>query len=110
MYSSVRSGATTENLNILKERLSTIDVSVVAEVGSMNLTVRDVLNLRGGDVIRFPDVRTTDPMTVKIGNRRKFLCRPGVVRNKMAVQITEKLEEISREEFEELVAEEGEEV
>jgi flagellar motor switch protein FliM len=110
MYSSVRSGATTENLNILKERLSTIDVSVVAEVGSMNLTVRDVLSLRAGDVIRFPDVRTTDPMTVKIGNRRKFLCRPGVVRNKLSVQITEKLEEISREEFEELVAEEGEEV
>jgi flagellar motor switch protein FliM len=76
----------------------------------MNLTVRDVLSLRAGDVIRFPDVRTTDPMTVKIGNRKKFRCRPGITRNKLAVQITEKLEEISREEFEELVAEEGEEV
>jgi len=109
MYSSVRSGATTENLNILKDRLSNIDVSVVAEVGSMQLTVRDVLSLNSGDVIRFPNVRVKDPMVIKIGNRPKFLCRPGIVSNKVSVQIIEKLEDISKDEFEELVAEEGEE-
>ena len=103
-YSSVRRGATTENLNILKERLSNIAVTIVAEIGSMQLTVRDVLSLRAGDVIRLPDVRTSDNMSVSVGNQRKFLARPGVVGNKLAVQITEKLDEPKAEEFEELSA------
>ncbi len=107
-YSSVRRGTTTENLNILRERLSSIEVPVVAEIGSMNLTVRDVLALSMGDVIRLSNVRTRDPMDLKVGNKPKFQCRPGVVGNKLAVQITEKLEDLSKEDFEELAAE-GEE-
>ena len=102
MYSTVRSGTTTENMNILKDRLSTIAVSVVAEIGSMDLTVRDVMSLRQGDIIRLQNVRVGDPMVLNIGNRKKFLCRPGMVGTKMAVQITAKLEDITKEEFEEL--------
>ncbi len=105
MYSSVRSGSTTENLNILKERLSTVEITVIAEIGSMNLTVRDVLSLQKGDVIRLSNVRINDPMVLKVGNRDKFLCRPGIVGNKIAVQITKKLEEMSKGEIEELTAE-----
>jgi len=108
MYSSIRRGATTENLNIIRERLSTIEVTVVAEIGQMDLTVRDVLSLRAGDVIRFPNVRVNDPMVLKVGNRPKFQCKPGQVGNKMAVQIIKKLEDIEQEDFEELVVE-GEE-
>ncbi len=106
-YSSVRRGTTTENLNILRERLSTVEVTLIAEIGSMNLTVRDVLALRVGDIIRLDNVRVDDPMVLKIGDRKKFLCRPGVVGNKLAVQVTKKLEGLE-EEFEELTAE-GEE-
>ena len=47
-------------------------------------------------------------MVLKIGNMTKFMCRPGLVGSKVAVQITEQLEEINSEEFEELAAE-GEE-
>jgi len=108
MYSSVRSGGTTENLNTLKERLASIGIAVVAEIGSMNLHVRDVLSLQPGDTIRLPNTRTSDEMVVKIGNRAKFMCKPGVVGSKVAVQITKKLEDVSKEEFEELAVE-GEE-
>jgi flagellar motor switch protein FliM len=108
MYSSVRKGTTTENLNILRERLAKVAVALLAEIGTMDLTVRDVLNLRGGDVIRLPNTRVGDPLVLKIGNREKFLCRPGTVGNKYAVQITKKLEEIEQADFEELTAE-GEE-
>ncbi len=107
-YSSVRRGATTENLNILRDRLSTIGVSLVAEVGSMDLPVRDVLSLTPGDIIRLQNTRVNDPMTLNIGNRPKFECRPGVVGSKVAVQITKKLEDIQQEDFEELSVE-GEE-
>ncbi|TVR32226.1 MAG: flagellar motor switch protein FliM [Spirochaetaceae bacterium] len=107
-YSSVRRGTTTENLNILRDRLSTIEVALVAEIGAMDLTVRDVLSLRGGDVIRLQNTRTSDPMVLKIGNRPKFLCKPGQVGSKLAVQIIDQLEDIEQEDFEELAAEEGE--
>ncbi|MDR1893273.1 MAG: flagellar motor switch protein FliM [Spirochaetales bacterium] len=108
MYSSVRSSGTTENLNTLKERLASIDVMVMAEIGSMNLQVKDVLALQRGDTIRLPNTRITDNMVVKVGSRPKFLCRPGVVGNKVAIQITSKLEDVNKEEFEELAVE-GEE-
>ena len=103
-YSSVRRGATTENLTILRDRLSTIAVNMVTEIGSMNLTVREVLAIRTGDVIRLADTRVGDPMVVAVGNKDKFLCRPGVVGNRVAVQVIKKIEEIDREEFEELTA------
>lgn len=104
-YSSVRRGTTTENLNILRERLSKIEVTIMAEIGSMNLTVNDVLSLRPGDLIRLYSVRVGDPMMLKIGDRKKFLCRPGMVGNKVAVQVTKQLEEVDKAEFEVLSTE-----
>ncbi|MBN2439839.1 MAG: flagellar motor switch protein FliM [Spirochaetales bacterium] len=104
-YSSVRRGTTTENLNILRDRLSTIEVPIVAEIGSINLKVRDVLALRIGDVIRLYSVRVGDPMVLRIGTRKKFLCRPGMVGNKLAIQIIQKLEQSERQDFEELSTE-----
>ncbi len=78
-YSSVRRGATTENLNILKEKLSSVEIPVIAEVGHISISVRDVLALRKGDVIRLHSVHVGDPMALDVGNKRKFLCRPGVI-------------------------------
>jgi flagellar motor switch protein FliM len=109
-YSSVRRGTTTENLNILRERLETVSVNIVAEIGSMMLKVKDVLALKKGDVIRLPNVRINDPMGLKIGDRKKFLCRPGIVGNKTAIQVIKKLEETKPEEFEELKVEGEEQV
>ena len=103
-YSSSRRSATTENLAVLRDRLSNVEIDMVAEIGSMNLAIRDVLNISPGDVIRLADTRVGDPMVIKVGNRRKFLCRPGVVGNKIAVKVIKKLEEMDREDFEELTA------
>src|SRR5512145_240567 len=104
-YSSVRRGATTENLNILKEKLSSVEIPVIAEIGHINIPVRDVLALRQGDVVRLYSVHVDDPMALNVGNKRKFLCRPGVIGKKMAVQIIKKLEDVGQEEFEELASE-----
>lgn len=107
-YSSVRRGATTENLNILRDRLATIAVPMVVEIGAMELLVRDVLSLSVGDVVRLPDSHIEDKMALRVGDRKKFWCKPGQIGSKLAVQVTGKIEEIETEEFEELVAEEGE--
>ena len=64
-----------------------------------------MLSLRAGDVVRLSNIRVGDPLTLSVGNRKKFYCQPGVVGKKMAVQITGKLEDISADDFEELSVE-----
>ncbi|GHT73110.1 flagellar motor switch protein FliM [Spirochaetia bacterium] len=101
-YSSVRRGTTTENLNILKEKLATVDVNVVAEVGRIQVPIKDVLSLQTGDVVRLSTVRVGDPFSLNIGNKKKYLCRPGVMGKKVAVQIVKRIAEFAENEFEEL--------
>ena len=104
-FSSVRRNTTTQYMAIIKDRLSTVEVDVVAEVGSLNVPVRDVLNLRVGDVVRLPNVRVDDPFRLSVGNKPKFWCQPGIIGKKAAVQILEKIEDITTDEFEELSSE-----
>jgi flagellar motor switch protein FliM len=104
-FSSVRRSSTTQYLGTLKEKLSSVDMDVVAEVGSIDLPIRDVLSLRVGDVIRLTNIRVGDPLTLSVGNKKKFYCQPGVVGKKMAVQITGKIEDIAADDFEELSVE-----
>lgn len=104
-YSAVRRGTTTENMRILRERLSGINIDVVAEIGRTNLSVQEVLSLRLGDVIRLPNVKVSDQMQLNIANRTKFLCKPGQLGKKVAVQIVKQLEDIDAGGFEELAAE-----
>ncbi len=104
-FSSVRRSSTTQYMGVLKEKLSTVDMDVVAEIGSINLPVRDVLNLRVGDVVRLTNVRVGDPFSLSVGNKKKFLCQAGVIGKKVAVQVLKKLADIEQEEFEELSVE-----
>jgi flagellar motor switch protein FliM len=104
-YSSARRAATNENLNTLKEKLSTVDITVVAEIGRISIPIKDVLSLRVGDVVRLYNVRVGDTFSLNIGNKKKYLCRPGIVGKKVAVQIIKKTEELEKEEFEELTSE-----
>ncbi|MDR2468282.1 MAG: flagellar motor switch protein FliM [Spirochaetaceae bacterium] len=108
-YSSARQAANTENVNVLKDKLYTVDVNVTAEIGKIQVPVRDVLSLRAGDVVQLYNVRVGDPFSVTIGNKTKFQCRPGVVGKKMAVQIIRKMADIEQEDLEEFVTD-GEEL
>ena len=69
------------------------------------MPIRDVLSLRVGDVVRLSTIKIGDPLSLSIGNRKKFYCQPGVVGKKMAVQITGKIEDVESDEFEELSVE-----
>ena len=104
-FSSVRRSSTTQYLGTLKEKLSPVDMEVVASVGSINWSVRDVLSLTTGDVVRLSNTKVGDPLTLSVGNRKKFFCQPGVVGKKMAVQITGKIEDVTADDFEELSVE-----
>lgn len=109
-FSSVRRSSTTQYLGTLKEKISTVDMDVVAEIGSINVPIRDVLSLRAGDVVKLSNTKVSDQLTLNIGDKKKYYCQPGVVGKKMAVQVTGKLEEDDEEEFEELSVEGDESV
>ena len=95
-FSSVRRSSTTQYLGTLTEKLSSVDMETVAEI---------VLALRIGDIIRLSNTKVGDPLTLSVGNKKKFYCQPGVVGKKMAVQVTGKIEDIHADEFEELSVE-----
>jgi flagellar motor switch protein FliM len=96
-------------MNTLKEKLSSVDVNVVAEVGTIQASIKDVLSLRVGDVLRLYDTKVNDPFSLNVGNRQKFLCRPGYLGKKIAVQIVKRTAELTENEYEQL-AEEGEDI
>ncbi|MBQ7167064.1 MAG: flagellar motor switch protein FliM [Treponema sp.] len=109
-FSSVRRSSTTQYLGTLKEKISDVEMALVAEIGSLNVPIRDVVGLRVGDVVRLVNTKITDPLTLAIGNKKKFFCQPGVVGKKMAIQVIGKIEEDDKDDFEELsTANEGEE-
>ncbi len=86
-YSSVRKGATTENLAIIKDRLKTVNVDVIVEIGKIDVKIKDVLALKMGDLVKLDNVKLTDNFIVKVGNQHKFECRPGLSGARMAVQV-----------------------
>jgi len=97
MYSSIRKGATDENLAVIQKRLELVVLPIVAELGEVQITVQEVLRLSVGDVIKLPDTIVGSDMILKIGGRKKFKCRPGVVANRVAVKIGERIEEVPDE-------------
>ncbi len=103
-FSSVRRSSTTQYLGILKEKLADVEMELVADIGSINVPVRDVLSLRMGDVIRLNTIKVGEPLTLRVGSKKKFYCQPGVVGKKVAVQIIGKIDE-QEEDFEELTPE-----
>lgn len=104
-YSSVRKNSTTQYLGTIKQQLTDVNMDIVADIGTINLPIKDVLSLRVGDVVRLSNIKIGDPLTLSVGNKKKFYCQPGVVGKKMAVQITGKIENVEEDDFEELSVE-----
>jgi flagellar motor switch protein FliM len=108
-FSSVRQSASSQYLGVIKQKLNDVEMELVAEVGSIQIAVRDLLALRVGDTVRLSSVRFTDPIVLNVGNRRKFLVQPGVVGKKRAVQVVGKLEDIDGDALNNMTMLEGDE-
>src|SRR5690606_8604395 len=88
-----------EEIEALQKRVHKAMLPVVVEVGESSMTVQELLNLSGGDVIAL-NKRTEEDLAVRVGDKLKFYATPGSVRGKLAVQITEILREGVEEEDE----------
>jgi flagellar motor switch protein FliM len=91
-FSSTSRKGTEGALEILKNRLQDVSVPLALELGHSIVSLGDVIQLRAGDVIRL-DGTASDPLGMRVGNRIKFMCAPGVRDKNYAAQVTEILRE-----------------
>ncbi|MBI4178477.1 flagellar motor switch protein FliM [bacterium] len=94
-YSSIRKRSTEEQVENLKARIGEIYVPVNVEVGRTILTVGELLNLRRGDVVKL-DAHADRPFIMKIRDKLKYFCIPGVHKMKLSTKITSKIEDMDK--------------
>lgn len=98
-FAAVRKEPMQTNVEAIDHQVRKVSLPVVAEVGRVVATLEDILSLQPGDII-MTDQLVNDDLTIRVGNMKKFLGRPGILGKKMAVSLTEVLE-ISDKEFDE---------
>lgn len=78
--------------NIVKHKLNKTDVPVSVNLGRTELSLREVLDLEEGDIVRLDD-RLDKMLEVIIGDTAKFRGKPGIYRGHKAVQIVSEIRE-----------------
>ncbi len=81
-----------EELKAIKERMLQTIVPLVAELGTTKVSIRDILNLQVGDVIKLENSENK-MAPIRIGSNVKFKGEIGVINKKMAIKIVEVLKE-----------------
>lgn len=81
-----------EEIEMLQVRVNKAALPIVAELGSSSITVNELLNLTVGDVITL-NKSVNEGLRIKVGEKLKYYGNPGAVKGKMAVQISEIVEE-----------------
>jgi flagellar motor switch protein FliM len=80
----------------LKESLNQTAVPLIVKIGSSELTARELLKLKVGDVVTL-NTGVNDDMEVFVENRKMFGGRPGVRSKKKAIMITRQYEALNEE-------------
>lgn len=76
----------------LKQQIHLTKLPIIAQLGQSTLTIEEFLNMSKGDVITL-DKQTQEGLDIYVGNKRKFIASPGRVKKKMAMKITDVLED-----------------
>ena len=81
---------TPEQSIVLEKRLKQAELPLTTELGKGSMSVEEFLYLQIGDVISL-DRKIDDALIVKVGDIPKFTAQPGNLRNRMAIQIIDRL-------------------
>lgn len=82
--------------NYIKKQLHSVRIPVRVILGDAAVTVRELLELQVGDVVLLNRSKD-EQIDVLVGGSRKYLARPGLSENKLAVQITSQVVETETE-------------
>lgn len=81
-----------ENVEIIRQQMATTFLPIIAELGKANISVRDMVALKPGDIIKLKK-RVTDEIDLSIAGKKKFAAKPGTIDDKKSVKITRLLTE-----------------
>jgi len=85
-FASSKKSFSPEAVTTLKNRLKEAVLPVEVELGKTTISVREMLSLAVGDVIKL-EQSVKEPLTIKVGNEEKYLGFPGISNNRLAVQL-----------------------
>ena len=80
--------ATTEERQKMIDKLNTSKVDLSVLFGSTDISLEEFLDLKEGDIIKL-DAKTTDDLIVTVNGEKKYFARPGTLKDKVCVKITE---------------------
>ena len=101
-YSAVNTNITTEHINFIKDQISDIKLTIIAQLAETTLSFSEVSKLKVGDVIRF-DTNVKSDVDVFIGRNVKFKAKAGIFGPRRAVQFHEALSAFKEEDLHELL-------
>jgi flagellar motor switch protein FliM len=81
--------ATSEERQKMIEKLDTSHVDINVIFGETEISTKDFLDLKEGDVLRLDNAATED-MIVRVNGERKFYGRPGKIKDKICIKITDR--------------------
>lgn len=87
--------SSSEEKKKMLDRLSAASVNVEVEFKGTEITMKDFLELKEGDVIKFDD-SVNDNLVIRVNGEKKFLGRPGTHKNNIAVKIIDKYVELNQ--------------
>ncbi|SDC86461.1 flagellar motor switch protein FliM [Paenibacillus sp. UNCCL117] len=81
-----------EEAMALQSRLHKAKLPIIAELGASQISVKEFLSLNAGDVIAL-NRSVDEPLHIRIGEKLKYYGTPGTTRGKLAIQISEVVQE-----------------
>lgn len=91
-FAGTAKGQTAENMANIRKRVEKARVKLSAILGQASISLGELLELQAGDVIQL-DTLVKHQLSLMVGSKQKFLCRPGVVGSKLAVEISTVIKE-----------------
>ncbi|MDI4646212.1 MULTISPECIES: flagellar motor switch protein FliM [Cohnella] len=89
-----------EEIKLLEERVTKAQLPISAVLGTSRISIHEFLNLGVGDVITLG--KSVDSgLDIRVGDKLKYIGSPGTVRDKIAVQILEVIDEGVEEVYDE---------
>ncbi|WP_435921240.1 flagellar motor switch protein FliM [Paenibacillus sp. DYY-L-2] len=77
-----------EEVDALRHRVNKAKLPIIAELGESQITVQEFLELSVGDVISL-NKPVQDGLSIRVGDRLKYIGSPGTLKDRIAVQIDE---------------------
>jgi len=81
-------GMTEQDIAMLARNVERAPVDVRVELGKTVVSLRDLIALQPGDLVMF-DKPVTEPLAATVNDREKFKVFPGVNRDKLAVRVSQ---------------------